>query len=298
MIRYARNGNVKIAYETFGDPAVGEPLVMIMGLDFTLVWWHDELCRALVDAGFAVVRFDNRDTGLSTRFTAPRIRNQWAARLGRSRPAYTVRDMVGDTVAVMDALGWASAHLLGASMGGALAQATALFNPDRVRSLTSIISLPAGLGVLRTLTYLQPSIFGKIARARKPAETPQDEIDNLVATFRLCASPGYPFDEEFACRAAELTVERGGVDPGTTSRQFSAGKGVRFPRLSAIAVPTLVINGEDDPLIKPKGGRDLAKLIPGARFVSYPGMGHDLPPALWPQIIDEISRTTRAAVPS
>ncbi len=298
MIEYAQHGDVRIAYETFGDPASGEPLVMIMGLDFTMVWWHDDLCRALVEAGFAVVRFDNRDTGLSTRFSTPQIRNQWATRLGRSRPAYTTIDMVGDIVAVLDALGWASAHVLGASMGGALAQATALFHPSRVRSVTSIMSLPAGLGMMRTLTYLQPSIFAKIAKARKPAETPQDEIDNLVATYRLCASPGFPLDEQFARRAAELTVERGGVDPGTTSRQLSASKGVRLPKLSTITVPTLAINGEADPLIKPKGGRDTAKQIPGARFVSYPGMGHDFPRALWPPIIDQIRTTTHAATSS
>lgn len=298
MIEYTHNGDVTIAYETFGDPVSGEPLIMIMGLDFTMVWWHDDLCRALVDAGFAVVRFDNRDTGLSTRFSTPRIRNQWMARLGRNRPAYTTLDMVGDTVAVMDALGWTSAHVIGASMGGALAQATALFHPDRVRSVTSIMALPVGLGVLRTLTYLQPSIFGKIAKARKLVQTPQDEIDNLVATYRLCASPGYPLDEEYARQAAELTVDRGGVDPGTTSRQLSAGKGVRYPKLSTITAPTLAINGENDPLIKTKGGRDTAKQIPGARFVSYPGMGHDLPRALWPEIIDQIRTTTHAATPS
>jgi pimeloyl-ACP methyl ester carboxylesterase len=292
MVEYARNGEVRIAYETFGDPAAGEPLVMIMGLDFSMVWWHDDLCRALVEAGFAVLRFDNRDTGLSTRFTSPE-RSPLAAALNRTPQAYTTLDLLTDVAAVMDAVGWRSAHVLGGSLGGAVAQAMALIRPDRVRSLISCMSLPVGSGPVRTMRYLRPGIFVQMARGYRAASTRADEVENLVRIYRLIASPGYPVDEAWVRSAAELTVERGGFDRGTSARQMAAGRGIRIPDLSGVAVPTLVVSGEDDPVVTPRGGRDTAARIPGARFVSYPGMGHELPRALWPAVIEEIVRTVR-----
>ena len=180
-------------------------------------------------------------------------------------------------------------------MGGVLAQDMALFHPERVRSLISCMAMPAGGSAWRSMTYLRPSIFTKIARARRTVNTPEDAIENVVATYRLIASPGYPLDEAWLRRTAELTVQRGGLDPGTSARQMAAARGIRFPKLSTITAPTLVISGEDDPLVKVRGGRDTAARIPAARFVSYPGMGHDLPRALWPQIIDEIATLSQLA---
>lgn len=291
---HARNGDVRIAYESFGDPATGEPLLLIMGLDFQMVWWPDDLCRQLVDRGFAVVRFDNRDTGLSTHFSSPTRRNPWRALLGRTERAYSLLDMLDDGLAVMDAVGWTSAHVMGGSMGAALAQATALVHPQRVRSLISCMGLPAGIGPLRTLTYLKFGIFPTLAR-QKPATTADGKIEELVQIYRLLASPGFAFPEDWARETARICQDRSPRDPTTTQRQLAAGRGVRLPPLSTITVPTLVISGEDDPLVKVKGGRDTAARIPGATLVTYPGMGHDLPRALWPQITARIADLVKRA---
>jgi pimeloyl-ACP methyl ester carboxylesterase len=285
MIEYARNGDVSIAYEVFGDPAKGEPLLLIMGLDFQMVWWPDGFCQRLVDAGYAVARFDNRDTGLSTHVAPPSGSGPWRSRLRRPHPAYSGYDMLDDALAVLDAIGWSSAHVLGGSMGAALAQALTLVHPDRVRSLTSCMGLPVTAGPVR---YLKFGAFPKFLRLR--ADGP---VETLVEIFRILASPGYPFPEEWARRTAEISHQRSPRDPGVTQRQLAAGRTFALPSLATIAVPTLVINGADDPLVRATGGRDTARQIPGATFISYPGMGHDLPAALWPDIVDRISTTSR-----
>lgn len=290
-IRYARNGEVRLAYETFGDIATGEPLLLVMGLDFQMVWWPEEFIARLVDAGFAVVRFDNRDTGLSTHFDPVERPNPWKALLGRVPPAYTARDMLDDALAVMDAAGWASAHVVGGSMGAGIAQALAMENPERVRSLISCMGLPVGAGPLRTLLYLRPGVFLRLARI-KPGASDEEQVDALLAIFRVIASPGYPFPEEWARRAARTSHERHPRDPSTTQRQLAAGRAHRYPRLESVTAPTLVISGEDDPLIRWQGGRDTAARIPGARFVLYPGMGHAIPQELFGQVVEEVQGIT------
>ena len=298
-VRTAQNGDVSIAYECFGDPRQGEPLLLIMGLDFQMVWWHDDFCHALVDRGFAVVRFDNRDTGLSTHFSSPQgARKPWRAQLGLVPPVYTILDMVADGLAVMDAVGWDSAHLLGGSLGGALAQATALLHPERVRSVTSAMAVPAGTGAVRTLTYLRPGILVKLARAGTGATDDEGKIEDLVAAYRLMAGPGVGYDEEWARRTARLSHERAPRDPTTTQRHMAAGRGVTLPPLSSLRAPLLVVNGEADPLITVRAGRATARAVPGARFVSYPGMAHALPRPLWPTVIDEIATVAEVAVPT
>jgi pimeloyl-ACP methyl ester carboxylesterase len=297
-VQYASNGDVKIAYESFGDLERGEPLLLIMGLDFQMVWWHDDLCWALVDRGFAVVRFDNRDTGLSTHFSSPQgVRRPWRTQLGLVPPEYTVLDMVDDGLAVLDAAGWSTAHLLGGSLGGLLAQATALLHPERVRSVTSALALPAGTGPLRALSYLKPGMLVKLARAGSGASDDEGMIEDLVAAYRLMAGPGVDFDETWTRRTARLSHERSPRDPTTTQRHMSAGRGVKLPPLSSLQVPLLVINGEDDPLIKVRAGRATAKKVPGARFVTYRGMAHALPRPLWPAVIDEITAIATTAGP-
>lgn len=271
--RSAQHGEVALAYETFGDLDRGEPLLLVMGLDFQMVWWPDAFCEQLVAAGFAVVRFDNRDTGLSTRPSPD--------------SGYTGQDMLDDAVAVMDAVGWDSAHVLGGSMGAALAQALALLRPERVRTLVSCMGMPATVGPLRMLGYLHLGLFPAFARLR-PAPGREGQIATLVAIYRLLASPGYPFPEGWARRTAELSHDRRPRDPGSTRRQLAAGRTLSLPPLSGITVPTLVISGEDDPLVRVRAGRDTARRIPGATFVSYPGMGHNLPEELWPDIITRI----------
>jgi pimeloyl-ACP methyl ester carboxylesterase len=290
-IRYAHNGDVRLAYETFGDTASGKPLLLVMGLDFQMVWWPEEFIARLVGAGFAVVRFDNRDTGLSTHFEPEERPNPWKALLGRVPPAYTARDMFDDALAVMGAVGWSSAHVLGGSMGAGIAQALAMENPERVRSLISCMGLPVDAGPVRTLRYIRPGVFRTLARI-KPGPSDEEQVEALVAIYRAVASPGYPFPEEWARKAAGISHERQPRDPSITQRQLAAGRAHRYPRLETITAPTLVISGEADPLIRWRGGRDTAARIPGARFVLYPGMGHAIPRELFGPVVEEIQRVT------
>lgn len=289
QIQYARNGEVSIAYETFGDPATGEPMLLFMGLDFQMVWWPEGFCHRLVDEGFAVVRFDNRDSGLSTHFESPRRQNAWRALLGMTAPVYTGRDMLDDAIAVMDAVGWRSAHVMGGSMGAALAQGTALLHPDRVRSLTSCNGLPADTGPIKTMTYVKFRTFAKF-RKLKPMTSRDSEVDNLVEIQRTLSSPGFPFPEQWARQAAATSYDRHPRDPRSTQRQLAASRALKLPPLSTVAAPTLVIAGEADPGFKISAGRDTARRIPGAVFVSYPGMGHDIPEDLWPDVVKQIKQ--------
>lgn len=286
--QYTTNGDVRIAYETFGDLATGEPLLLVMGLDFQMVWWPDGLCEMFADRGFAVVRFDNRDTGLSTHFESPRRQNPFRALLGGTKPVYTGADMLADALAVMDAVGWRRANVLGGSMGAGLAQGLAVQHPDRVKTLTSVMGLPVDSGSLKTLSYIRFGVFNRL-RKIKPSQTPEQGVDNLVEIYRAIASPGYPFPEQWVRRTAEISEQRAPRDPKTTQRQLAAGRAQKSPPISGITAPTLVISGADDPLIKPVAGRDTAAKIPGARFVSYPGMGHNLPEELWPEVVDLVA---------
>jgi pimeloyl-ACP methyl ester carboxylesterase len=286
--QYTTNGDVRIAYETFGDLATGEPLLLVMGLDFQMVWWPDGLCEMFADRGFAVVRFDNRDTGLSTHFESPRRQNPFRALLGGTKPVYTGADMLADALAVMDAVGWQRANVLGGSMGAGLAQGLAVQHPDRVKTLTSVMGLPVDSGSLKTLSYIRFGVFNRL-RKIKPPQTPEQGVDNLVEIYRAIASPGYPFPEQWVRRTAEISEQRAPRDPKTTQRQLAAGRAQKSPPISGITAPTLVISGADDPLIKPVAGRDTAAKIPGARFVSYPGMGHNLPEELWPEVVDLVA---------
>jgi pimeloyl-ACP methyl ester carboxylesterase len=286
--RYAHNGDVSIAYETFGDPGTGEPLLLVMGLDFQMVWWPDAFCEQLVSQGFAVARFDNRDAGLSTHFGSGRRESPWRALLGRTRPVYSALNMLDDALAVMDALGWPSAHVMGGSMGAGLAQALAAVHPARVRSLISCMGVPADAGPARLLTYIRFGVFRKL-RKLGPAASRAGQIDNLVFIYRTIASPGYPFPEQWARTVAAISYDRSPPDPTSTQRQLAAGRACKLPPLSAISAPTLVISGEADPIIKVKGGRETARRIAGSVFVSYPGMGHNLPEELWPDVVARIA---------
>ncbi|WP_238010979.1 alpha/beta hydrolase [Dactylosporangium sp. AC04546] len=277
-VRYAANGDASIAYETFGD--AGKPLLLIMGLDFQMIWWPDGFCERLAEAGYHVARFDNRDTGLSTHYTSPTDDSPWRALLGGTKPVYSARDMIADGLAVMDANGWDSAHVMGGSMGAALAQGMALLHPARVRSLVCCMGAPADAGVLRTLRYLRFGIFKDFRKLPK-----EPDAAGLLAVYRAIASPGYPFPERWARETAELSHARSPRDPKTTQRHLAAGRALKLPPLSDITVPTLVVHGADDPLIRPRAGRDLAAAIPGAQYVEYPGMGHSLPEELWDDVI-------------
>ncbi len=284
---YASNGDVRVAYETFGSPA-GAPLLMCMGLDFQMVWWPDDLCQQLADAGFHVARFDNRDTGLSTHFDSDRQENALRAQLGMSKPVYTGYDMLDDALAVMDELGWESANILGGSMGAGIAQALVLVHPERARSLISIMGIPATVSSIGSLKYIRMGTMSKFLKI-KPADDREGQVEMLTAIYRLIASPGYPFPEEWAREVAGISYDRAPRDPTSTQRQLAATRAQKYPPLPNINVPTLVIGGEADPLIKISGSRDTAKAIRGSRLVTYPGMGHNLPEELWPELVREIA---------
>lgn len=286
--RYAHNKDVTVAYEAFGDPASGEPLLLISGLDFQMVWWPDAFCEQLAGRGFAVVRFDNRDSGLSTKFGSAKRENPFLALLGRTKPSYTTLDMLDDAIAVMDEVGWKSANVMGASMGAGLAQALALYHPDRVRTLVCAAGVPADASGPGAMRYIKFGIFTKL-RKIKPGTTREEEIGNLVEIFRAVGSPGYPFPDEWARSVATVSHDRSPRDPTSTQRQIAAGRAQKIPAISGISAPTLVFCGEDDPLIKAKASKDTAARIPGAALVTYPGMGHALPEELWPDIVTRIA---------
>jgi pimeloyl-ACP methyl ester carboxylesterase len=290
---FARNGEVEIAYETFGALG-GAPLLLLSGLDYQMVWWPEALCTALAGRGFRVARFDYRDIGLSTHLTAPVGGGPWRALLaGTRRPPYRGEDMVRDILAVLDALGWDSAHLLGVSMGAGLAQLTALLHPDRVRTLTLVSGIPMGGNPLRMLPYLHLGAFARLATRRYgPGRAEQERM--IVDVLRATYTATCPLDEEWARRTAAESYDRRPPDPAGRQRQLAAGRATKIPQggLAQITATTLVIHGVADPLVRLSASRGLARAIPGARLVTYPGMGHGLPPALWPAVLDEISALT------
>jgi pimeloyl-ACP methyl ester carboxylesterase len=290
----ARTHDVELEYETFGregDPA----LLLIMGLGAQMIFWHDELCSALVERGFHVVRFDNRDVGRSTWLDAagmPDVMGVMAAVL-QGRPVeapYLLRDMAGDTAGLLEVLDIPAAHVVGASMGGMIAQTLAIEHPERVRSLTSIMSTTGS----RDLPPARPEAMGALLT---PIPTEREAaIERSVEIFRLIGSPGFPFDEaEMRARAARA-FDRG-VNPAGVARQLVAilASGSRREALGSVRAPTLVIHGAADPLVPVEAGRDTAQAVPGAELLEIEGMGHDLPQALWPTFVDAIAKlVTRA----
>ncbi|GAB3867532.1 alpha/beta hydrolase [Nocardioides maradonensis] len=287
-IRHASCGEVTLAYETFGSP--DDPtLVLVMGLATQMIGWHEEFCALIAEQGFHVVRFDNRDIGLSTHLAGLGVPDLSPLFLGQrlTEAPYLLADMADDTVALLDALGVDRAHVVGASMGGMIAQEIALRHPDRTATLTSIMSTPA--------PEIGPPRPEAMAALLSPPPTTEDEAaERSVEVYSVIGSPGFPLDTE-GLRARGREAFRRANDPAGVARQLAAIQvsGSRTERLADLAVPTLVIHGEDDPLVQVDGGRTTAKAIPGARLVTYPGMGHDLPRALWPDIVSEIVEHAR-----
>jgi pimeloyl-ACP methyl ester carboxylesterase len=292
-VEAARNTDIVLAYETFGPPG-GVPLLLISGTGAQMLIWPEGFCTALVDGGFRVARFDNRDTGLSTHLTGAPAPGWLTAMLRPSAAPYRLADMADDALAVMDALGWPDAHVVGASLGGMIAQALAIRHPGRVRTLTSIMSTPsARIATMPTLAAIRA-----LARAAgTPVTSPDQAADRAVALKRIIGSPGYPLDEDMVRDIAARSFQRhpdAEQDERDDQRQRAAviASGDRRRALAGLRIPALVIHGEQDPVIRPRGGRATARAIPGARLVTYPGMGHDLPAALWPSIVGEITAHT------
>jgi pimeloyl-ACP methyl ester carboxylesterase len=265
-------GAVQINYETIGEPG-DPPLLLIAGLGAQLIIWPDEFCYGLVDRGFFVIRFDNRDSGLST--------------IIEDGAEYTLGDMAGDAVAVLDALELDAAHIVGHSLGGMIAQEMAISYPERVTTLTCISSTTGNP------TVGQPTDDALHGLAREPVTDLELAIESDVAARRIWASPSW-FDEDETREYFRRANERS-FHPGASLRQLVAiaGSRDREPQLAALSVPTLVVHGTLDPLVTPDGGARTAEVIPGAELLSIEGMAHDLPVQAWQQVISAI--TTLAA---
>jgi len=287
--RLAPVNGIEIAYQEVGD-SDAEPLLLVMGLGTQMLGWREEFCVQLAERGFRVVRFDNRDIGRSTMIEEGGVPDRLDLFLGRGNAAYLLSDMAADAIGLMDYLGIESAHVVGASMGGMIGQTLAIEHPERVRSLVSIMSTTGSRRVG------SPSLK---AFARLLAKTPPGReafVERAVTTFKVIGSPAYPMDEPAFREMAGRTYDRS-HNPKGVLRQMHAisASGDRTAALRKLTLPATVIHGTRDPLVRPSGGRATAQAIPNARLRIIEGMGHDLPPALWPIFIDEIADTAARA---
>ena len=290
----AHANGIDICYEIFGD-AAAEPLLLIMGLGAQMIHWDDDFCRQLAARGFRVIRFDNRDIGKSSKLTGGKritLVEYLKFRLLKipvSAP-YQLRDMADDTTGLMNALGIESAHIVGLSMGGMIAQEIAISFPQRVRSLTSIMSTTGNPKVP------PPTREASAILMAPPAATRDEYIMRYAQTWKVLRVGSFPLDETRDRERAELTFDRG-LNPAGVGRQLRAimASGSRKERLRTVTAPTLVIHGTVDPLVHPEAGRDTAASIAGAKLLMIEGMGHALPIPMWPQIIDAIDKHAHGA---
>ncbi len=293
MPQVQANG-IEIAYETHGDPA-NPPLLLIMGLGAQLTLWPIELVEALVERGYYVVRHDNRDIGLSSKFSEHGIPNFKRVALMRmlglrARLPYRLSDMAADAVALLDALGIDRAHIVGGSMGGMIAQLVAVEHPHKVSTLTSIFSTTGN----RRLPPPKKSAMDALLSKPPANATLEDVIPIGIKVARAIGSPAYPTPEDRLRTRITRDYHRSFFPEGA-ARQLCAilDDGDRRKRLKQVKAPTLVIHGVDDPLVPVEGGRDTAKAIAGARLLEIPGMGHDLPLELVEQIAEAIAGHAR-----
>jgi len=281
----------EICYQTFGTPD-DDPLLLVMGLGGPMTWWSAELCEQLALAGFFVVRYDNRDTGRSSRGDQ-RVRRADLVRAfltGRARAPYSLSDLALDAVGLLDHLDIGSAHVAGVSMGGMVAQTLALEHPSRVRSLTSIMSTTGR----RTVGWQHPSLLPMLL-ARRSADR-DSYVRTSARLWDVIGSPDFPGDAEERKARAEETFDRG-FDAAGVMRQMLAivTQPDRTHRLRGVTVPTAVVHGLADRMVHVSGGRATATAIPGAELVLLPGMGHDLPQELNPTYVEVIRRTADRA---
>ena len=292
--QYARNGPVEIAYDRLAG-SEGEPLLLVMGLAVSRFWWPAGLAQAFAGQGFAVARYDQRDAGESTRMPDTGGSNPFAA-LARKRGAYSSEDMTDDAIAVLDALGWERAHIFGGSLGGIIAQRIALRHPDRVLSVTSAMAMPSDAVGIKGGRYVRFGTLARLARAKIP-EGRDGDIQLSLMLAREVASPAYPFDEDAAREWIEREADSGPRDTKAQSRQVGAPW--HGPKLRDLHKPVLVLHGDQDPILRVSAARATAKAIDGARLVILPGVGHDLPAPLWPEIAREVRQLAdRASAPA
>jgi pimeloyl-ACP methyl ester carboxylesterase len=260
-----------------------------MGLGAQLITWPEGFVEQLTARGFFTVRYDNRDSGLSTKFDGvPDFARLFSGDVG-SVP-YTIEDMAEDAVALLDELGLARVHVVGVSMGGMITQALVINHPDRFFTACSIMSTTGDRNVGA------PTGEAVAALLRPPAGNREEAVAASLEGSRVISSPGFPFDVDLMTRRAELAYDRSYCPEGT-ARQLAAilGSPDRTEGLTRVSLPFLVIHGEDDPLVAVSGGKATAAAVPGSELVLIPGMGHDLPEAMWGRIIDAIVANTATA---
>lgn len=284
---------VELCYQTFGDPE-DDPLLLVMGLGGPMTWWPRDLCVLLAQHGFYVIRYDNRDSGRSSRMSG-RVRNRQLVRAFAGAPTrapYSVRDLAGDAFGLLDHLGLESAHVAGISMGGMVAQTMAIERPERLRSLVSMMSTTGR----RAVGWQSPALLPTLMAPRGPGK--EAYIRRSLMVWRIIGSPGFPQDEEELRERAGETWDRG-VDQEGVMRQMLAvvTQRDRTKQLSSVKVPTLVMHGLADRMVHVSGGRATAAAIPGAELVLVNGWGHDLPVELFETFAAAIRRTADRAEP-
>jgi pimeloyl-ACP methyl ester carboxylesterase len=278
---------IELCYQTYGDPA-DEPIIMLMGLASPLTWWDPELCSMLARRGYYVITLDNRDVGRSTKVRGRVTRQMLLSAFAgiKVRVPYSLGDMGRDAFALLDHLGIERAHVVGASMGGMIAQTMAIEEPGRVRSLTSIMSTTGK----RSVGWQHPKLFPALLRPLHPGV--EAYADSSVAMWRMIGSPGYPRSEEETRRLARETYARGLSASGSLRQMLAIlTQPNRSRRLHAVRVPTLVVHGLADQMVHVSGGRATAAAVPGAELLLIEGMGHDLPSELYETLVDAIDRT-------
>lgn len=282
----ARVNGIELAYETFGE---GEPLILIMGIGLQMVMWDEQFCRDLAARGFKVIRFDNRDVGQSTKLDHLGYQKPTDVLLQRLlgkpvRPEYTLEDMARDTVGLIEHLGYSSAHVVGLSLGGMVAQCLALDHPEKVRSLTLIMTNPG------EIWSNIPKPRAVAALLHKPGRTREEALELAAASFKAIGGSMHNTPREDVMRLTNLQIDRG-INPRGFARQFAAVMAApgRLRRLRKLRIPTLVVHGSEDPLIPPMAGRLLAAAIPGAKLALIRGMGHDMGPSVWKYVIQLIA---------
>jgi pimeloyl-ACP methyl ester carboxylesterase len=283
---------IELCYETFGDRSDPTAL-LVMGLATQMIGWPDEFCEQLAARGFHVVRFDNRDIGRSTHVDAPVPSILQYVTRSKKAATYDLGDMAEDTAGLLLELDLAPAHVIGASMGGMIAQTLAARHPDMVLSLTSIMSTTGARRVGQPALRLLPMLLARPPRGREKS------IERAERVFKAIGSRGLEIDMAHIRDVAGRSYDRGRGDQRGQARQLAAiaASGNRTRELRRITAPTLVIHGTDDPLIRPSGGRATARAIAGAQLVEIQGMGHDLPRAAWPRMLDGIAATAERAEP-
>ena len=293
---HVKANGLELFYDEHGDPA-NETILLVMGLGAQMTLWPDEFVAALADKGYHVIRYDNRDIGLSTKMDgekAPKLVWQiLRTRIGwPPKVPYTLKDMADDGAALLDALGITKAHVVGASMGGMIAQLMAIHHGDKLLSLTSIMSTTGNPKLPQAEKHAMEALTA-------PVPSTEDEdalVEHGLYVARNIGSPGYPFDPDRQRERVRTNIRRS-VYPEGLPRQLAAiiDDGDRRERLAKVSVPTLVLHGEDDPLVRLEAGKETAASIPGAKLVTIPGWGHDIPAELIDRVADEIAAHTKAA---